>query len=132
MAPDSNLDRRSPRSIEEIDLFPLEEVMKTADSRETSDDVEVGNPTRVIYTMKSKDSNIDETSGGEQSSVGENGGSSSAMKSLIASTMYSGCSVGMVLVNKSLASRFVYPLSHLCYCALAHNETPILISSSAL
>ena len=132
MAPDSNLDRRSPRSIEEIDLFPLEEVMKTADSRETSDDVEVGNPTRVIYTMKSKDSNIDETSSGEQSSVGENGGSSSAMKSLIASTMYSGCSVGMVLVNKSLASRFVYPLSHLCYCALAHNETPILISSSAL
>lgn len=111
MAPDSNLDRRSPRSIEEIDLFPLDEVMKTsrtaADSRETADDVEVGNhPTRVIYSMKSKDSNIDEMSGVEQSSGGENGGSSSAMKSLIASILYSGCSVGMVLVNKSLASSY--------------------------
>jgi hypothetical protein len=31
------------------------------------------------------------------------------MKSFIASAMYSGCSVGMVLVNKSLASRFVWP-----------------------
>eukprot|EP00956_Cyclotella_meneghiniana_P019983 scaffold34774_cov76-Cyclotella_meneghiniana.AAC.1 len=111
MAPDSNLDRRSPRSIEEIDLFPLDEVMKTsrtaADSRETADDVEVGNhPTRVIYSMKSKDSNVDEMSGVEQSSGGENGGSSSAMKSLIASILYSGCSVGMVLVNKSLASSY--------------------------
>ena len=118
MAPDSNLDRRSPRSIEEIDLFPLDEVMKTsrtaADSRETADDVEVGNhPTRIIYTMKSKDSNIDEMSGVEQSSKGENGGSSSAMKSLIASILYSGCSVGMVLVNKSLASRFVIIIASL-------------------
>ena len=32
-------------------------------------------------------------------------GSSSVTKSIIASSMYSGCSVGMVLVNKSLASR---------------------------
>ena len=38
--------------------------------------------------------------GGESES-----GSSSLMKSFIASAMYSGCSVGMVLVNKSLASR---------------------------
>jgi hypothetical protein len=35
---------------------------------------------------------------------------SSCMKSLIASAMYSGCSVGMVLVNKSLASRYVFVL----------------------
>ncbi len=33
------------------------------------------------------------------------GESSSFVKSLIASAMYSGCSVGMVLVNKSRASR---------------------------
>ena len=39
------------------------------------------------------------------SSSGGEGESSSFMKSLIASAMYSGCSVGMVLVNKSLASR---------------------------
>ena len=31
--------------------------------------------------------------------------SANLSKSLVASTMYSGCSVGMVLVNKSLASR---------------------------
>ena len=41
----------------------------------------------------------------QQSSEGER---SHFMKSFIASAMYSGCSVGMVLVNKSLASRFVW------------------------
>ena len=35
------------------------------------------------------------------------GESSSTVKSLVASALYSGCSVGMVLVNKSLASRYV-------------------------
>lgn len=38
---------------------------------------------------------------------GEDHASSSTAKSVIASAMYSGCSVGMVLVNKSLASRCV-------------------------
>lgn len=42
------------------------------------------------------------------SNSGEGAESSSLMKSLIASAMYSGCSVGMVLVNKSLASRYAY------------------------
>ena len=67
-------------------------------------DVEVGSSGR--HVIKAKDSNIIELSSGDgkgDSSRGE--GRSSAMKSLIASTMYSGCSVGMVLVNKSLASR---------------------------
>jgi len=35
------------------------------------------------------------------------GESSSTVKSIVASALYSGCSVGMVLVNKSLASRYV-------------------------
>ncbi|KAL9187771.1 hypothetical protein ACHAXT_006149 [Thalassiosira profunda] len=39
-------------------------------------------------------------------SHGEDHGSSSVAKSVIASAMYSGCSVGMVLVNKSLASNY--------------------------
>jgi hypothetical protein len=44
--------------------------------------------------------------GGASGGGGESeSGSSSLMKSFIASAMYSGCSVGMVLVNKSLASR---------------------------
>ena len=40
-------------------------------------------------------------------SVSGEGERSSTVKSIIASAMYSGCSVGMVLVNKSLASRYV-------------------------
>ena len=40
------------------------------------------------------------------------GESSSTVKSIVASALYSGCSVGMVLVNKSLASRYV-----LSWCA---------------
>ena len=40
------------------------------------------------------------------------GESSSTVKSIVASALYSGCSVGMVLVNKSLASRYVL------YCVL--------------
>lgn len=58
--------------------------------------------------MKLKDSNIvelqplvDTTSKAPRG----DGESSSFAKSMIASTMYSGCSIGMVLVNKSLASR---------------------------
>jgi hypothetical protein len=45
------------------------------------------------------------------------------MKSIIASTMYSGCSVGMVLVNKSLASRWVSPGMSalvLAACCMSH------------
>jgi hypothetical protein len=72
------------------------------------EDVEIGRHPRVI---KAKDSNVEDLSPpsligeGKSESSSEQGGGSSAMKSLVASTMYSGCSVGMVLVNKSLASR---------------------------
>lgn len=60
--------------------------------------------------LKAKDSNIVESASSSNGGKGDSGSgtsteSSSMMKSLIASTMYSGCSVGMVLVNKSLASR---------------------------
>jgi hypothetical protein len=72
-----------------------------------TEDVEIGRHPRVI---KAKDSNVEDLSPpsligeGKSESSSEQGGSS-AMKSLVASTMYSGCSVGMVMVNKSLASR---------------------------
>lgn len=70
--------------------------------------------------LKAKDSNIVEltplvvnNADGSKSANGSlspsgsgDAGSSSAMKSVIASAMYSGCSVGMVLVNKSLASSY--------------------------
>lgn len=68
------------------------------------EDVEIGSSRGRL--LKAKESDIFEVT----TSVGENNNSreaesGSAMKSIIASTMYSGCSVGMVLVNKSLASR---------------------------
>ena len=53
-------------------------------------------------------------------SVSGEGERSSTVKSIIASAMYSGCSVGMVLVNKSLASRYV---SMLC-CFLLRSFLP--------
>lgn len=89
------------------------------------DDVELGSSSHGRRALKTKDSNA----GGEMTPL-VNGGSngdgkspqsprgqsslssppdverSSCMKSLIASAMYSGCSVGMVLVNKSLASSY--------------------------
>ena len=43
------------------------------------------------------------------------GESSSTVKSLVASALYSGCSVGMVLVNKSLASRYVLYCVLMCF-----------------
>lgn len=66
-------------------------------------DVEVGSSGR--HVIKAKDSNIIELSSGDGKGDSSRAEGSSAVKSLIASTMYSGCSVGMVLVNKSLASR---------------------------
>jgi hypothetical protein len=67
------------------------------------EDVEIGSNNSRTRLLKAKESDVMELSSGE--SQENTSGSSSAMKSLIASTMYSGCSVGMVLVNKSLASR---------------------------
>ena len=43
------------------------------------------------------------------------GESSSTVKSIVASALYSGCSVGMVLVNKSLASRYVLYCVLMCF-----------------
>lgn len=94
------------------------------------DDVELGSSNNTASnrrTLKTKDSNIIELTplviaDGDGSKRANNalsprnaaispdnsdGGRSNAVKSLIASGMYSGCSVGMVLVNKSLASRCV-------------------------
>lgn len=64
------------------------------------EDVELG-PSRGRL-LKAKESDVTELQEKESAE-----GSSSTMKSLVASTLYSGCSVGMVLVNKSLASRYV-------------------------
>ena len=49
--------------------------------------------------------NGDGSSKGPQSPRSAEAESHSFWKSIVASAMYSGCSVGMVLVNKSLASR---------------------------
>jgi hypothetical protein len=79
------------------------------------EDVELGSSSsankgtaRTRPMMKLKDSNIVELQPLVDSSskiAKGDGESSSLAKSIIASTMYSGCSIGMVLVNKSLASR---------------------------
>ncbi len=87
------------------------------------EDVELGSSSHGHQRrIKAKDSDLEMTAlisssgNGESKSLmspraggasggGGEGESSSLMKSLIASAMYSGCSVGMVLVNKSLASR---------------------------
>lgn len=89
---------------------------KANSNQRDMEDIELGSSRRLL---KAKDSNIVElaplaTGKGDSSKSlsSPRGGvppndkdSSSVMKSLIASSMYSGCSVGMVLVNKSLASR---------------------------
>ena len=50
----------------------------------------------------------------------------SAANSIVASALYSGCSVGMVLVNKMLASRYVLYYVMVCsfvlYLAVAHTQ----------
>eukprot|EP00581_Thalassiosira_minuscula_P013595 CAMPEP_0183724600 /NCGR_PEP_ID=MMETSP0737-20130205/18031_1 /TAXON_ID=385413 /ORGANISM="Thalassiosira miniscula, Strain CCMP1093" /LENGTH=382 /DNA_ID=CAMNT_0025955225 /DNA_START=142 /DNA_END=1290 /DNA_ORIENTATION=+ len=85
------------------------------------DDVELGSSShgtgtqRRSHPLKAKESDLPESTplsvgngdgGSKASSSRGDGEQSSAMKSAIASTMYSGCSVGMVLVNKSLASSY--------------------------
>ena len=94
------------------------------------EDVELGSSSQNATTgrrmLKAKDSNIVEltplvVSNGDGSkavnvvasprgpmSPNTGADSGSFMKSIVASAMYSGCSVGMVLVNKSLASRCVF------------------------
>jgi hypothetical protein len=89
------------------------------------EDVELGSSSHGHQRrLKAKDSDIEMTalisSNGDSkspimsprsanasaSNSGDGAESGSFTKSLIASAMYSGCSVGMVLVNKSLASRY--------------------------
>ena len=85
----------SPNHMEDVELGSSSSANKSGTAR-----------TRPM--MKLKDSNIVElqplVEPSSKSSKGD-GESSSFAKSVIASTMYSGCSIGMVLVNKSLASR---------------------------
>lgn len=89
--------------------------MRSSTSPNHMEDVELGSsPSKTSGTartrpvMKLKDSNIVElqplVDPSSKTAKGD-GESSSLAKSIIASTMYSGCSIGMVLVNKSLASR---------------------------
>ena len=59
---------------------------------------------RTRPMIKAKDSNVVELQPLVETTSSKDNRSSFA-KSIIASSLYSGCSVGMVLVNKSLASR---------------------------
>ena len=76
------------------------------------DDVELGAGLRRHNISKAKETDLEPlvTRSPGRMEASPRGGSSgdgeqsSASKSLVASAMYSGCSVGMVLVNKSLAS----------------------------
>eukprot|EP00986_Skeletonema_menzelii_P006737 scaffold2550_cov153-Skeletonema_menzelii.AAC.25 len=88
-----------------------------ATSPNLMEDVELGSSsvnkssgtTRTRPMMKLKDSNIVELQplvDSSSKSSKADGESSSFAKSMIATTMYSGCSIGMVLVNKSLASSY--------------------------
>ena len=70
-----------------------------------------------------KDNNTPATtprSASRNSNINSEGESSSTVKSIVASALYSGCSVGMVLVNKSLASRYVL------YCVLLRFDLYVL------
>lgn len=74
---------------------------------------DVGNEEMAPLMISGGDGKLPQSPRGGMSSSsteGVAGERSSCMKSLIASAMYSGCSVGMVLVNKSLASRYVFVL----------------------
>lgn len=73
------------------------------------EDVELGSSAkgnaRTRPMMKAKDSNIVELQPLVVDTSSKAKSSHSFTKSIVASTLYSGCSIGMVLVNKSLASR---------------------------
>ena len=73
-------------------------------------DSDIGNEEMAPLMISGGDGKVPQSPRGASSSTTEGvaGERSSCMKSLIASAMYSGCSVGMVLVNKSLASRYVF------------------------
>ncbi len=85
----------SPKHMEDIELGSSSSAKSSGNAR-----------TRPM--MKMKDSNIVElqplVEPNSKSSKGD-GESASFAKNIVAITMYSGCSIGMVLVNKSLASR---------------------------
>ena len=86
----------SPNLMEDVELGSSSSINKSGTAR-----------TRPI---KAKDSNIElqplvEPSSDNNRRAATDGESSSLAKSIVATTMYSGCSIGMVLVNKSLASR---------------------------
>ena len=87
-SPSAKSSSSTPRGMEKVELGPGRRQLKVKDS-----DI-VGLP--PFNNGGSK---------GESSQVGASQASRSVVKSLVASTMYSGCSVGMVLVNKSLAPR---------------------------
>jgi hypothetical protein len=71
-------------------------------------DSDIGNEEMAPLMISGGDGKVPQSPRGASSTTeGVTGERSSCMKSLIASAMYSGCSVGMVLVNKSLASRYV-------------------------
>ena len=93
-SPSQGNKRRSLKAKEsDVELTPL--VIGNGDGSNNSDHTPAKVPTTSPRTPR----------GGN--SVSGEGERSSTVKSIIASAMYSGCSVGMVLVNKSLASRYV-------------------------
>lgn len=108
---------------------PSKATLLASPGRGGMSDIELGNnssshghggTTGKRHTLKAKESDASElgaSSGGADGipkmpmpgSQGQRGGegeASSVAKSVVASAMYSGCSVGMVLVNKSLASSY--------------------------
>ena len=101
-SPSQGNKRRSLKAKEsDVELTPL--VIGNGDGSNNSDHTPAKVPTTSPRTPR----------GGN--SVSGEGERSSTVKSIIASAMYSGCSVGMVLVNKSLASRYVSVLRCFCY-----------------
>jgi len=70
-----------------------------------SKESDIGNEEMAPLMISGGDGKLPQSPRGASSTEAVAGERSSCMKSLIASAMYSGCSVGMVLVNKSLASR---------------------------
>ena len=80
--------------------------MEDVELGSSSSNNSIGNA-RTRPMMKAKDSNVVELQPlvDTTTSSSSKDERSSFAKSIIASTLYSGCSIGMVLVNKSLASR---------------------------
>lgn len=71
----------------------------------SSDIIELTPPSSSLVVGTNGDGTGSKAPGTPRGSRHTEGDHHSTWKSLVASVMYSGCSVGMVLVNKSLASR---------------------------